>query len=187
MIRFSGGFSHLRIVGVDPGLADSGYGVIDQDGGALKLAGYSTIRTPAAMPFPERLKSIYDQFDAVLEEYSPEVCALESIFFAKNAKSAFQVGHGRAVFILCAALRGIPVYEYTPPQIKKALTGSGKADKEQIQYMTKMVLGLKEIPQPDHAADAIAVAVCHANISKFQALTGATQLVYGTKRGRRKF
>lgn len=173
----------MRIVGVDPGIANSGVGIVDQDGNDLRLVEYGTIVTAAADPFPDRLLKIYHEFEEVLDKNKPDVCAIESIFFAKNAKSAFQVGHARAVFMICAARREIPVYEYTPLQIKKALVGGGRAEKEQVQYMTKMLLKLQDIPRPDHAADAIAAAICHANSIRFHALTGKEQKVYKTGKG----
>ena len=175
--------NQVRIIGVDPGLANSGVGVVDEDNGALRLVEYGTISTPADTPFPERLLTIHVRFDEILDRTGPELCAVESIFFAKNAKSAFQVGHARGVFIVCAARRGIPVYEYSPPQIKKALVGAGRADKAQVQYMTKVILGLTEVPQPDHAADALGVAICHANSIKMMRLMGDDRQVYNWKTG----
>lgn len=169
----------MLIIGVDPGLANTGYGIIDIQGQTLKPVVHGCIITPADLPFPDRLLQIHDAFSEVLDLHKPEVCAMESIFFAKNAKSAFQVGHARGASILTAALREIPVYEYTPIQIKKALTGVGRADKNQVQYMTRVILSLKEIPKPDHAADALAVAICHANSMKLRAVTGKPKLVYG--------
>ncbi|MFA6450008.1 MAG: crossover junction endodeoxyribonuclease RuvC [bacterium] len=172
----------MRIVGVDPGLADSGYGVIDEKNNALSVVEYSCISTSKETPFPERLRSIYDDFARVLEEYKPESCAIEALYFAKNAKSAFQVGHARGVFILAASLAGIPVYEYTPIQVKQALVGNGRAEKSQLSYMVKMLLKLEEPPQPDHASDALSVAICHANSSRMRALIGEERLVYGRRK-----
>jgi len=168
----------LLIIGVDPGLANTGYGLISVDGQVLKEVVHGCITTPADMPFPDRLLRIHDAFSEVLDHHKPHVCAMESIFFAKNAKSAFQVGHARGACILTAALHSIPVYEYTPIQIKKALVGVGRAEKAQVQYMTRVVLGLKADPQPEHAADALAVAVCHANSMKMRALAGDVKHVY---------
>jgi len=172
----------LKIIGVDPGIAESGVGAIEQQSNSLSLIEYYCISTSPDTPFPERLVAIYNGFMESLEKIRPDACAIESIFFAKNAKSAFQVGHARGVFIVCAANAGVPVYEYTPPQIKKALVGKGRAEKGQVQYMTKMVLGLDEIPRPDHCADAIAVAICHSNASKFDALTGGGRQVFGRRK-----
>lgn len=118
-------------------------------------------------------------FNGVIQQYRPDACALEALYFAKNAKSAFQVGHARGVFILCASLAGLPVFEYTPIQIKKALVGGGRAEKQQVQYMTKMLLRLEEVPRPDHAADALAVAICHCNSARFRSLVGDERRVYG--------
>lgn len=176
----------MLIIGVDPGLANSGYGVIRQEGQKLECVTFGTILTGTETTFPKRLLSIHEHFDKLLDLYKPDACAVESIFFAKNAKSAFQVGHGRAVFILSAAIRGVEVYEYTPLQVKKALVGVGRAEKPQVQYMTKMLLNLKEIPEPDHAADALAIAICHANSSRFGQAIGVDSLVYGKKGGGRR-
>ncbi len=172
----------MRIIGVDPGLADTGYGVIEESGGALRVIEYSCISTPKEMPFPDRLRAIYDEFSGALAEWKPEACAVEALYFAKNAKSAFQVGHARGVLIMCASLIGVPVYEYTPIQVKQALVGVGRAEKSQIQYMVKMLLKLEEPPQPEHAADALAVAICHANSSRMRALTGDERMVYRRRR-----
>ena len=172
----------MRIIGVDPGLADTGYGVIEETGGALRIIEYSCISTPKEMPFPERLRAIHDEFAGVLAEWKPDSCAIEALYFAKNAKSAFQVGHARGVLILCASLAGVPVYEYTPIQVKQALVGVGRAEKSQVQYMVKMLLKLEEPPRPEHAADALAVAVCHANSARMRSLIGDERTVYRRKR-----
>jgi crossover junction endodeoxyribonuclease RuvC len=166
------------IIGVDPGLANTGYGVINAEDHTLVPLSHDCIVTSADTPFPERLLEIFNQFSSVLREYRPDVCAVESIFFAKNAKSAFQVGHARGVCIVAAAREGIPVFEYTPLQIKKALVGVGRAEKAQVHYMIKIILGLKQLPGPEHVSDALAVAVCHANSSKFRKIVGQEQQVY---------
>jgi len=168
----------LIVIGVDPGLADSGYGVVEDGGGPLRCVCYDCISTPKEMPFPDRLRDIYDAFSRVLAERKPDACAIEALYFAKNARSAFQVGHARGVFILAASLAGIPVFEYTPVQIKKALVGAGRAEKQQVQYMTKVLLRLDAPARPDHAADALAVAICHCNSARFRTLTGAERRVY---------
>ncbi len=168
----------MRIIGIDPGLAGSGYGVIDEVGGNLKIVEFDEIATSKDCDFPERLRSIYDDFMRALDEWKPDACAIEALYFAKNAKSAFQVGHARGVFILCASLAGLPVYEYTPIQIKKAIVGAGRAEKSQVQYMIKMILNLEEPPKSEHAADALAVAVCHANSARFRSLTGDPRRVF---------
>jgi crossover junction endodeoxyribonuclease RuvC len=171
----------VRIIGVDPGLAESGYGIIEEQDNTLHVIGYDCIITPKETPFPERLRFIFDTFSKAIGEFKPDACAIEALYFAKNAKSAFQVGHARAVFILAASLAGIPVFEYTPIQVKKALVGTGRAEKQQVQYMTKMLLRLEEIPKPDHSADALAVAVCHCNSSRFRTLVGDERRVYGRR------
>jgi len=168
----------VRIIGVDPGLANSGYGIIEEQAGSLKTIEYACITTSKDDPFPQRLREIYDDFAEVLREFKPDACSIEALYFAKNAKSAFQVGHARGVFILCASLEGIPVFEYTPIQIKKAIVGRGRADKQQVQYMTKVILNLEEEPQPDHAADALAAAICHSNSDRLREMTGNQRKVY---------
>ena len=169
----------MIIMGVDPGLANTGLGIINAEGQTLTSIHYDCIITESTADFAERLLRIHEALLRAIDAHQPDACAMESIFFAKNAKSAFQVGHGRGACILTAAIRGVPVFEYTPLQIKKALVGVGRAEKEQVQYMTRMLLGLKETPKPDHAADALAVAVCHANSMKFRAITGNQAHIYG--------
>lgn len=166
-------------MGVDPGLANTGLGIINAEGQTLTAVHYDCITTESTAEFPDRLLRIHEALTIAIDTHRPDVCAMESIFFAKNAKSAFQVGHGRGACILTAALRGVPVFEYTPLQIKKALVGVGRAEKAQVQYMTRMLLGLRETPQPEHAADALAVAICHANSMKFRTVIGTSALVYG--------
>lgn len=161
-----------RIVGVDPGLAVCGYGVIEADGPALRMVEFGAVRTTPDTAITERIAEIYRAISEVFERNSPDACAVETLFFAKNAKVAFQVGHVRGALLLGATLQGIPVFEYTPLQIKQAVAGYGRAEKPQIQYMVKMLLGLDAPPKPPDAADALAVAVTHANTQRLAMMTG---------------
>jgi crossover junction endodeoxyribonuclease RuvC len=154
----------LRVLGIDPGLADIGWGLIDWDAraGRARLVDYGVVQTPAGLALPERLAKIHRDLAAIVARAAPAVVAVEELFFAKNVKTAMGVAHGRAACILAAA-PGRQLVEYTPLQIKKALTGSGRAGKQQVQMMVRALLGLKEIPRPDHAADALGAALCHVH------------------------
>jgi crossover junction endodeoxyribonuclease RuvC len=154
------------ILGVDPGFALLGYGVIEKDSaGNLRLIDYGVVSTHAKMPFATRLKEIHEGLEDVIKKYKPDVMAVEDLFFYKNVKTAIEVGQARGVIILTGIQAGLPIEEYTPLQIKQAVTSYGRADKNQVQQMVKMLLKLKEIPKPDDAADGLAVAICCANSS----------------------
>lgn len=153
----------MLILGIDPGTAIMGYGLIEKKGQSLFPVSYSCWRTSSETPMPERLKILYDSIENLLGKYSPDVMAVEELFFNRNTTTALTVGQARGVALLCAARKNIDVYEYTPLQVKQAVVGYGKADKQQIQYMVKAILALQEIPKPDDTADALAVAICHAN------------------------
>jgi crossover junction endodeoxyribonuclease RuvC len=154
----------MRIIGIDPGLAIVGYGVIEADHGRLKLVDYGTVTTPAGMAMPLRLSIIHDGIRKIVQTYSPDCIAFEELFFQNNAKTAIAVGQARGVAIIAArnTFAG-EIYEYTPKQVKQALTGYGHADKNQIQQMVKLMLSLDHIPKPDDAADALAIAICLAS------------------------
>lgn len=154
----------MRIVGIDPGLAIVGYGVIEADHGRLALVDYGTVTTPAGMAMPERLQIVHDGVRQIIGQYRPDAVAFEELFFCNNVKTAIAVGQARGVALLAAheAYAG-DLYEYTPKQVKQALTGYGHADKNQIQQMVRVLLGLDHIPRPDDAADALAIAICRAN------------------------
>jgi crossover junction endodeoxyribonuclease RuvC len=154
----------MRIVGIDPGLAIVGWGVIEAESGRMKLVDYGTVTTPAGMAMPERLMLVHDGVRRIVETYKPDAVAFEELFFCNNVKTAIAVGQARGVALLAAreAYEG-ELYEYTPKQVKQALTGYGHADKNQIQQMVKALLGLDHIPRPDDAADALAIAICRAN------------------------
>jgi crossover junction endodeoxyribonuclease RuvC len=150
----------MIVLGIDPGLATLGYGAVDYDKNKLKLIDYGVVTTPADMPLPQRLKNIYDDVSALIEHYGPRACAVEELFFNKNAKTALTIGHARGVAILAAANNAVPVYEYTPLQIKQGITGYGMAQKLQVQRMVRLLLCMDNIPKPDDAADALAAAIC---------------------------
>jgi len=159
----------MRVLGIDPGLALTGYGLVDGNG-ELQLLAQGVISTPSSKPLPERLRSLYTELKAILERFRPDAVAVEELFFSRNVRTAFAVGQARGVALLAIADAQIPLYEYTPLQVKQALTGYGRADKKQIQNMVRLLLGLESIPQPDDVADAIAVAICHIHSSRMASL-----------------
>lgn len=153
----------MIILGIDPGLATLGYGVIEVNNDKRRLIQYGTITTPAGQPMPQRLKAIYGGMNQLLDIYQPDDVAFEELFFSKNITTGMAVSAARGVALLAVAQRTDNLYEYTPMQIKQAVTGYGKADKHQVQMMVKMLLNISEIPKPDDAADAVAIALTHAN------------------------
>lgn len=157
----------LRVMGIDPGLADLGVGILQRDPRTRQLAWvhHTVIRTRAGLPVAKRLQTLYLELTGLIEAYRPDEVAMEELFFASNVTTAMSVAQARGVAILASAQSGIPLGEYSPPQIKQAVTGSGKADKRQVQLMVRAVLRLEAIPRPDHAADALAVAICHLHHS----------------------
>jgi len=158
----------MIILGIDPGIAIVGYSIIECSGNKFKALDYGCIRTDSSLLFPERVKIIYDRLMEIIEKYRPEDLAVEELFFNKNVKTAIQVGQARGVEILAAVNKGLGIYEYTPLQIKQAVVGYGRAEKEQVQEMVKVLLNLKEKPKPDDVADALAVAICHGSSLKFK-------------------
>ena len=152
----------MRILGIDPGYATIGFGVVDTDRGQVHMVTYGAITTSAGIPLSRRLYQISTDMEELIAQVKPDVIAVEELFFNTNIRTGIAVAHGRGV-ILCAAEKcGIPLYEYTPSQVKVAVTGYGKAEKHQVMDMTKRLLKLKSIPKPDDAADALALALCHA-------------------------
>ena len=151
----------MRILGIDPGVAIVGYGVIEYDKNKFKVIDYGKITTPAKTPLPKRLKMVYDSMTELIDTYKPDVVAMEELFFNTNVTTAIAVGHARGVLVLAAENAETALAEYTPLQIKQAVTGYGRADKNQVQQMVKMFLGLTEVPKPDDTADALAAAICH--------------------------
>jgi len=159
----------MLVLGIDPGTAITGYGIVrEDDDGKLVAVDFGVITTPAGMPLPERLSIIYDELNAVIKQHKPQTSAVEKIFFSKNVKTAISVGQARGVVLLSLEQAGIKIADYTPNEIKQSVTGYGGADKRQIQEMVRILLDLEEIPKPDDAADALAVAICHLQNAKFE-------------------
>ncbi len=153
----------MRILGIDPGYAILGYGIIDMKGNRFKVVDYGAVTTEAKTDMPDRLKILYNSLMELIVRYEPEVASVEELFFNTNAKTAILVGQARGVAVLACANSGLEIAEYTPLQIKQALVGYGRAEKKQVQLMVKTLLHLKEIPKPDDTADALAAAVCHGH------------------------
>lgn len=153
----------MRILGIDPGIAIVGFGFIDKQGSKLTPVQYGCIQTEAHTPEEERLLHVYEGMVQLIEKYKPDAVALEKLFFNRNVTTAMSVGQARGVLVLAAVQKGLPVAEYTPMQVKQAIAGYGKAEKRQVQEMTRMFLKLQAIPKPDDVADALAVAICHAH------------------------
>lgn len=158
----------MIILGIDPGLAIMGCGIIHYEGNRFRTIGYGAITTPSTMATPMRLKKIYDELNEIIIKYNPDVVAIEELFFNTNVKTALLVGHARGVAVLAAANNNKEIFEYTPLQVKQGVVGYGRADKAQVQQMVKTLLNLSEIPKPDDVADALAVAICHAHTGNFK-------------------
>lgn len=152
----------MRTIGIDPGTAIMGWGVVDETAGALQLVDYGAITTPAKMAQPQRLRILYDELQRLLQHYQPGEAAVEELFFSRNVTTALSVGQARGVTLLAFTQIDIPIYEYKPLSVKQAVSGYGNADKKQMQEMVRITLQLDRIPKPDDAADALAVAICHA-------------------------
>lgn len=151
-----------RILGIDPGFATIGFGLIESDRGAVRMLRYGAITTPAELPFPQRLTMIYDDMTELLELLKPDAAAVEELFFNTNITTGIQVAHGRGIILLACQKVGVPIFEYTPLQVKQAVAGYGRAEKRQVMEMTRRLLHLTQIPKPDDAADGLALALCHA-------------------------
>lgn len=160
----------MLVLGIDPGLATTGYGLVAGDGQTLEAVAYGVLRTPAKTPIAERLVILHDELTALLDRYRPNVVAMEELFFSTNARTAMTVGEARGVLLLTVAQAGLPICEYTPLQIKQAITGYGQADKHQVQEMVRLLLSLPEIPRPDDAADGLAVSICHHHSARLSRL-----------------
>jgi crossover junction endodeoxyribonuclease RuvC len=154
-------------LGIDPGTAIVGYAIVMAKGSELSLLACDVITTPAKMPLAQRLQLIYTGLSGIIETFKPQEAAMEELFFAKNARTAMTVGHARGVAMLALANGGLPVAEYTPKQVKQAVTGYGSAQKEQVGEMVRILLKLTAVPRPDDAADAAAIAICHLNTAPF--------------------
>ncbi|HLR21916.1 MAG TPA: crossover junction endodeoxyribonuclease RuvC [Tissierellaceae bacterium] len=158
----------MKILGIDPGIAIVGYSIIECKGNNYKALEYGCITTDSKMESPDRLKIVYDEILNIIDDHKPDDLAIEELFFNKNVKTAIMVGQARGVEILAAKNKGLEIFEYTPLQIKQAVVGYGRAEKQQVQEMVKMLLNLKELPKPDDVADALAVAICHGSSLKFK-------------------
>jgi crossover junction endodeoxyribonuclease RuvC len=152
----------LRVLGIDPGTAITGYGLVDYDGD-LRLVDCGAIITPAGMALPQRLLAIHRELSGVIARFQPEAVAVEELFFSKNVRTAMSVGHARGVVLLAAAQAGLPIYHYKPSEVKLAVAGYGGAGKTQMQEMVRLLLGLEAVLKPDDVADAVAIAICHAH------------------------
>ena len=159
----------MRIIGVDPGSDTTGYGVIDSDGRHYDLVEYAGIRGPKHLSFAERLLAISRKLEEVIERLTPQACAVEDTFYAVTVKSALKLGQARGAVLVAAARAGVEVFEYSPLEIKSALVGYGRAEKQQVQEMVRVLLGMKNVPEPLDASDALAVAICHINIASTRA------------------
>ncbi len=157
----------MIILGIDPGIADTGYGVIKKDGDKYFLVACGSLKTPPQHNLPTRLEKLHSLLSHIIKKYRPDVVGVEELFFAKNVKTALTVAHARGVILLTARANGCTVREFTPLQVKQALTGYGRADKNQIQQMVKTILKLKAVPQGDDAADALAIAICCGQTKEF--------------------
>lgn len=157
----------MKILGIDPGIAIVGTGIIEKTGNSYRPLYYDSIITAAHTPLEDRIEKVYNEITELIKTYKPDAMAVEELFFNNNAKTAFAVGQARGVILLAAKQYSLPFYEYTPLQVKQALTGYGRADKKQMQQMVKTYLGLCEIPKPDDTADALAIAICHGNSVRY--------------------
>ena len=152
----------MRILGIDPGFATVGFGLVEAERGQVHMVTYGAITTPAGLPLGRRLYQIGTDMEDLISQLKPDVISIEELFFNTNITTGIAVAHGRGVILYAAEKCGIPLYEYTPSQVKLAVTGYGKAEKRQVMEMTKRLLKLKSVPRPDDAADALALALCHA-------------------------
>lgn len=158
------------VLGIDPGTATTGYGLVREEGDALQAVAFGVIRTEPDVPLAQRLASLYTQLSALVHTHQPDAAAVEELFFSRNVRTAMAVGQARGVALLALAHAHIPVDEYTPRQVKQAVAGYGNAAKDQVQEMVRLLLNLPEVPQPDDAADALAIAICHLHTMRMKAL-----------------
>ncbi len=161
----------MRILGIDPGYAIVGFGILEYNGRSFTVVNFGAITTPAGMDFSQRLVTVYRDMKQILETYKPDAMSVEKLFFNTNHKTAIDVAQARGVILLAAQECGVPVYEYTPLQVKSSIVGYGKAEKKQVQEMTRSMLHLKEIPKPDDTADALGLAITHGHNSYSLAYT----------------
>jgi len=156
----------MIIIGIDPGYATVGYGVIEYLKGRFRVLDYGAVTTPAGLDFPTRLQIIYEGIGELCDRFHPDCMSVEELFFNTNITTGIQVGHARGVILLAGHQKGVEMFEYTPLQVKQSVVGYGRAEKHQVMEMTRQLLGLSRIPHPDDAADALALAICHAHSSK---------------------
>lgn len=161
----------MLVLGIDPGLATTGYGLVRENRDGLEAVAYGVVTTKPDQPLVERLQSLYQQLSALIAQYRPDTAAVEELFFSRNVRTAMSVGQARGVALLALANAGLTVTEYTPLTIKQSISGYGAADKQQMQTMVRMLLNLDAMPRPDDAADALAVAICHLHSAKWTRLT----------------
>lgn len=153
----------MRILGIDPGYAIVGYGIVDYEANRFRVVDYGAVTTQAHTPFDLRLQTIYNGLSCLIEKYSPDAMSIEKLFFNTNTTTAIDVAQARGVIVLAAAQGGLDIAEYTPLQVKQSVVGYGRAEKKQVQEMTRLMLNLKSVPKPDDTADALALAICHAH------------------------
>ena len=153
----------MRILGIDPGYAIVGWGVVDYEKNHFTPVDYGAVLTAAGTPFEQRLECIYDDVAAIIDRYRPQALSIEKLFFNTNAKTAIDVSQARGVILLAAVKAEVPVFEYTPLQVKQSVVGYGRAEKQQVQEMTRILLNLQKVPKPDDTADSLALAICHAH------------------------
>lgn len=159
----------VLVLGLDPGTAITGYGLVQEEGDALRAVAFGVIRTEPDVPLPQRLASLYAQLSELVHTYQPDAAAVEELFFSRNVRTAMAVGQARGVVLLALAQANIPLDEYTPRQVKQAVAGYGSAAKDQVQEMVRLLLNLPDVPQPDDAADALAIAICHLHAMRMKA------------------
>ncbi len=159
----------MRILGIDPGLATVGYGIVEYDGRGVRLIDYGVMLTPAHMKLSDRLDILFETMGGLIDKFAPDQVAFEELFFAKNVKTAISVAHARGVLVCAAKQKKLELFEYTPLQVKQAVVGYGRATKQQVQSMIMTILSLDAVPKPDDAADAVAVAICHIQSRNFSA------------------
>ncbi len=162
----------MIIMGIDPGFAITGFGIVKYEGNRFSVLDYGAVTTEASMKLSQRLLVLNNSLEELIQKHKPDAVAIEELFFNKNIKTALTVGHGRGVAVLAAARSGVDIFEYTPLQVKQSVVGYGRAEKAQIQQMVKALLNLKAIPKPDDVADALAVAICHGNSHRMGAILG---------------
>jgi len=164
----------MLVIGIDPGTATTGYGLVRDNADALEMVDFGVIETPAGLLLPERLLLLHDQLNQLLLLHQPDSGAVEKLFFQRNVRTAMAVGQARGVVLLALAEAGLKVVEYTPLEVKQAVAGYGAAEKTQVQQMVRALLGMESVPRPDDAADALAIAICHLHSARFTSLTEAS-------------